>query len=139
MILTETDFLGDWQLERQIVDALTGQVSRFSGRATFTAAASHVRYHEVGTLQLAGGGAAMHAERSYRWLFGPDDVTVQFADGAPFHSFPLQGEAKGTAHLCGADLYQVTYSFADWPGWRAVWAVAGPRKDYVSTSQYARA
>jgi len=47
-----------------------------------------------------------------------------------------QMQAEGTPHLCGQDLYHVAYDFRDWPRWSARWEVAGPRKDYVSTSTY---
>ena len=40
-------------------------------------------------------------------------------------------------HDCAPDVYRVAYDFADWPRWRAVWRVTGPRKDYVMTSDYA--
>lgn len=94
-------------------------------------------YAEMGQLRL-GGGPSMQAARRYRWVFGPDGVSVSFDDGRPFHAFVPQGHVAGTDHPCGADLYRVRYDFTRWPRWQAVWQVRGPRKEYVLVSDYAR-
>lgn len=138
-MLTARDFSGVWQLERTITDALNPHAGRFAGMATFAADdAGALAYLETGTLHY-GDAAPMVATRRYRWLFATTGVAVQFADGAPFHSFVPDGHAAGTDHPCGADFYQVRYDFTCWPQWRATWAVKGPRKNYVSVSHYARA
>ena len=63
-------------------------------------------------------------------------LNVYFADMRPFHSVPLGVEAPEAVHLCPPDRYQVTYDFGAWPGWRSVWQVEGPMKDYVMTTDY---
>jgi len=130
-----SDFIGDWQLQRRIHDDAYGQHGSLAGTARFHANGAVVDYHEQGRLTLAGG-MTMQAERSYIWQPDPQGVTVKFADGAPFHRFDLGGKVKGTQHLCGADLYNVTYNFESWPAWSATWVVAGPRKNYTSVSHY---
>ncbi len=136
-MLTRDDFLGGWALRRQITDHLTGQDSHLSGEAQFTNAGTQaLAYHESGTLVLSNG-AQIAATRDYLWAFTSDRVDVQFADGKPFHSFIPAGHAAGSDHPCGADFYTVRYDFTKWPRWTAVWTVTGPRKDYVSTSEYA--
>ena len=137
-MLGQSDFLGEWRLERVIVDQLNGQNGTLTGRATFTGTDPNaVIYEENGTLILESG-ASMAASRQYLWEFGAPDVTVRFSDGSSFHQFTPTGYAAGTDHPCGADFYTVRYDFTSWPQWRAVWTVTGPRKDYVSTSVYAR-
>ncbi len=124
------DFLGTWALEREIRDA-DGSTGVFEGRAVWTVEAPGALCHESGTLSLPGQGR-FHAERRYRW---DADLLVYFEDGRPFHQVPPMG---GTArHVCDPDLYIVTYDFADWPRWRTVWRVTGPRKDYRMSSRLA--
>lgn len=133
-----SDFAGHWRLSRRIEDHAAGQVGLFEGEAVFTADAGGLAYREEGTLRF-GSGAPMRAERRYFWREVERRIVVTFADGAPFHDFTAAGQGSGTPHLCGADLYRVTYDFAHWPAWRAEWQVAGPRKDYTSISDYSRA
>ncbi|MCC5975408.1 MAG: hypothetical protein JJT81_15350 [Rubellimicrobium sp.] len=99
-------------------------------------ASGHWRYHEEGVMRL-GSAAPMAATRAYLWQPGEGGLTVLFEDGRPFHHFPLTG-GPGADHLCGADLYSVTYDFSGWPLWRSIWEVRGPRKDYRLESRYHR-
>lgn len=132
------DFTGDWQLRRKVTDRLHGQDGQLQGTASFASLGdARLRYTEVGTLRLAGG-AALEARRSYFWRFDAGRVEVTFENDAPFHAFDPIGQAGGTDHLCGEDLYQVEYDFTAWPSWRATWHVVGPRKDYISVSDYLR-
>lgn len=129
-----TDFEGTWRLERQIDDALTGQTGHFTGLASFEAARGGLRYTEDGTLEL--GAARFAATRSYMWRAAGELVAVEFEDGRFFHDFDPAAPAPSAHHDCAPDVYDVRYDFSAWPKWRAVWAVKGPRKNYVSTSQY---
>ncbi len=135
-MLNEQDFLGDWSLARQIDDRAGGQSGQMIGRASFVRADDHVLYREAGQMRL-GNGPAMSAERSYIWRF-ENGVTVQFADGRPFHQFIPSGQVDGTNHPCGDDFYRVKYDFTGWPDWSATWRVTGPRKDYTSITHYTR-
>lgn len=132
------DFLGDWQLTRQITDALHGQNGQLVGHAQFLADGVGLRYQENGQLTLVSG-AVLQADRTYFWNNDESGIAVRFADGAVFHGFDPVGRARGTTHLCGADTYNVAYDFDRWPDWSATWDVTGPRKDYRSISHYNRA
>lgn len=137
MTLDAEDFRGTWGMLRQITDRLGVMDGQLTGQAVFAGVAGRLRYDETGTLTLVSG-AQMEATRCYEWVFDQNDVRVFFEDGTAFHSFCLTGTAHGTPHLCGEDLYKVTYDFADWPVWTATWTVAGPRKDYTSVTRYTR-
>lgn len=132
------DFLGDWALSRRIEDARAGAGGRFEGAAVFTEAGPGLlRYEERGGLRM-GTGPVLTAERRYLWRFEGARVAVLFEDGRAFHGFDPAGRPEAS-HWCDPDAYAVRYDFADWPRWRAVWRVTGPRKDYVMDSAYARA
>jgi len=136
-MLTPTDFMGTWQIERTITDRLTGQAGTFRGTAEFTQSDTGLDYAEQGSMKL-GDGPMMTATRRYHWLFTPELVQVSFDDGRDFHTFVPNGAVAGTDHPCGDDHYKVAYDFTAWPDWRATWTVSGPRKDYTSISQYRR-
>ncbi|MEL6840169.1 MAG: DUF6314 family protein [Pseudomonadota bacterium] len=135
MKLSAQDFAGAWRISRQITDMRILESGALVGEAQFTAIDGGLRYDEQGMLIFAGG-APVKAERSYLWHFGPDEVQVTYADGAPFHSFALTGGREATPHVCGEDLYQGTYSFVRFPDWQVTWTVQGPRKNYRSVTHY---
>ncbi|GAA4216988.1 hypothetical protein GGQ68_003020 [Sagittula marina] len=123
-----TDFLGRWQIAREIAHS-DGTQARFAGTAVWTLGESGADYVETGVLEM--GTARFNAERRYRWT---DALEVYFDDGRFFHAVPQSGGRA--SHWCDPDQYDVTYEFADWPRWRAVWRVRGPRKDYTMISCY---
>jgi hypothetical protein len=127
-------FEGEWRITRVITDRAGGPEGRFAGMARFTRAPFGLLYVEEGELRL--GETAFRATREYRWVFGEGAVEVFFADGRFFHAFGL--DATEAEHLCGEDMYRVTYDFWRWPEWEAVWDVTGPRKDYAMRSLYVR-
>lgn len=137
MMLKAADFAGDWQLDRTITDRHGGMDGTLQGLATLSGQGDVLRYEETGRLKLQSG-PVMEATRAYLWTFEDAHVVVRFADGADFHSFIPEGTVPGTTHLCGEDLYDVTYDFRVWPAWTATWSVRGPRKDYTSVSHYSR-
>ncbi|MFW2586727.1 DUF6314 family protein [Sagittula sp. SSi028] len=126
-----TDFLGFWQISREIAQA-DGTRALFTGHGTWTQRPDGgADYAETGQLEMGGG--RFTAERRYHWTPGLD---VYFDDGRFFHRVPAGGGATG--HWCDPDQYDVRYDFADWPAWTVVWQVHGPRKDYTMTSRYTR-
>jgi len=136
-MLRREDFVGTWKLQRKIADHLSGQDGQLVGEAVLSPSGeAGLIYDETGTLVLANG-TQMAATRRYHWGFADGQVVVTFADGLHFHQFTPFGDVAGTDHPCGDDFYTVQYDFTAWPKWRAVWTVKGPRKDYVSTSDYA--
>lgn len=130
------DFEGRWRLDRRIENA-QGADARFEGLATFVPVPGGLDLHEAGTMVLDGQGR-FHAERRYLWRAAGTRIAVQFDDGRAFHQFDPGVTAPEAHHLCTPDDYRVAYDFADWPRWRAVWRVIGPRKDYVMRSLYFR-
>lgn len=130
-------FEGSWSLERSIDDRLQGALWQFSGQAEFVRAELGLTYREHGHLRSAEG-VSVAAERRYLWRETDAGIAVLHGDGQAFHHFcPVSG-AMDAAHLCGEDLYHVSYDFADWPNWSAQWTALGPRKDYFLVSRYQR-
>lgn len=128
-------FAGRWRLHRRIDDALAGTEGVMDGWAEFRPEGVGLICEERGVLRF-GEGPPLEAKRCYFWRAeAPGRIAVAFEDGRPFHSFAL-GPAAIAEHDCAADHYKVDYDFADWPRWRAIWRVNGPRKDYVSVSDY---
>lgn len=131
------DFEGLWRIERRIRDLRAGTGGTLVGFATFRPEAGGLRCEERGRLSY-GGGPSLEAARDYLWLpDSPGRIAVRFADGRPFHAFDL-GPAAQADHWCDPDSYRVDYEFSGWPVWTMVWAVRGPRKDYVSESTFRR-
>jgi hypothetical protein len=145
-----SEFEGVWKITRQITHA-DGTVARFNGAGTFVWIKSGLVYDEHGILQLempptnvsgpAELGPKVTGTRRYFWdtpddVSGTDHVPMRFSDGRAFHLVPLGG--GDAAHWCDPDQYDVSYDFADWPFWSAVWRVRGPCKNYMMTSDYSR-
>ena len=124
---------GKWSLSREMIHS-SGEVDRFEGNATFTRTGPRLIQDETGTLTTPSG--SFTATRRYVWTERGGRLEVSFDDMRPFHTIPLGEVRPETVHLCDPDRYQVAYDFSDWPRWRTVWTVEGPRKDYVMKSRY---
>lgn len=130
-------FSGEWTLVRTITDRRAGAAGRFEGTCLFTASDAGLVCEERGRLRY-GGQPEMDAKRRYLWRQpAPGRIVVDHGDGRPFHAFDLEPVAEAE-HLCPPDTYRATYDFRTWPRWRVTWRVSGPRKDYVSVSDYRR-
>ncbi|WP_231125795.1 DUF6314 family protein [Roseovarius gahaiensis] len=126
---TLADFEGRWQMVRRIVHA-DGTVARMEGEACWTPAPDGLICEERGLLQVADA-APLEAQRRYLWS---DGLRVWFDDGRFFHQVPARG---GTcSHWCDPDQYEGRYVFGQWPSWRCIWQVRGPRKDYIMMTEY---
>lgn len=134
-VLLSEDFVGAWQIERSIKDARMGTNGQLTGSATFTPNEHGLAYIETGVLHLQGH-APFKAERRYQWRFVDGAIHVDFYDCRSFHSF--DPASPSASHWCDPDTYNVTYEFADWPNWRSIWDVTGPKKDYQMITDYAR-
>lgn len=135
MKLGPADFLGKWQISREITDFRILESGQLEGHAEFSQSSDGLDYYEQGQLRFAGGAPVL-AERRYLWTFSDTEVRVDHADGAAFHSFALTGGPMTTPHLCGEDLYRGVYSFVRFPEWQVSWTVEGPRKKYRSVTRY---
>ena len=131
---TKAGLIGRWRIVRRIEDQL-GPDATFEGEGVFAPAGDALLWEETGALRM-DAGPPMTATRSYRWRFADARVFVDYADASPFHDFdPAEPMAS---HLCGADTYDVIYTFDLPASWTATWRVIGPRKDYVSISEMTR-
>jgi len=130
------DFIGAYTVARRIEDRLSGAETTFEGTAQITATDEGADYTETGHLIM--NAQRFTAQRSYVWRAAGARIDVLFADGRPFHDFDPQSGGQATQHLCGDDLYQGGYDFAEWTCWCLRWDVSGPRKDYASVTWYAR-
>ena len=137
MTLNLHDFEGDWQIERRIVDHLTGRTGRLQGRAQFIPDAEGLTYEEAGQLEFPGQ-PPFSATQRYLWRQQGGAIDILFADSRAFHSFDPAHATPDASHDCPPDWYEVSYSFVDWPTWSAQWSVRGPRKNYISTTRYTR-
>ena len=137
MTLALYDFEGDWQITRRIEDHLTGRIGHLQGRAVFTPDTAGLAYQETGLLEFPGQ-PALNATQRYLWRQDGEALAVFFADGRDFHRFNPNQSQPQASHDCPPDWYNVSYSFAGWPGWSATWSVRGPRKDYISVTDYTR-
>ena len=141
---------GSWRAERTVRDLAsmddTDDTADDTDEGTFTGTTTFspldgggLLHHESGT--FVWQGVARPAERTLRFLPGtaPGTADVRFADGRPFHDLDLTSGRWITDHPCAADLYRGEFTVLDPDHWRTVWRVAGPAKDLVLTTDYARA
>jgi hypothetical protein len=130
---------GSWHVERSVRDRAGGDEGRFDGITRFSPVKrSGLLHEESGTFVWLG--VARPAERTLRFLPGPTpgSADVRFADGRPFHDLDLTSGRHVADHPCSADLYRGEFSVRDADHWRTVWRVAGPAKDLLLTTDYAR-
>ena len=130
---------GDWQLSRVVTDHLTGETLALSGRASFRPDGAGLAYEESG--HWTGGALqGMTGRQSYLWRAAPGRIEVLFPDGRLFHALglPLQDGAE-ILHDCAPDTYRGAYAFDLPGGFVQHWRVTGPRKDYLSRSDFRRA
>jgi hypothetical protein len=148
------DFTGIWRIERDIENAI-GPDAQFSGQAHFTALpapqlgqlnpqAPCLKLRETGEMTFADQPTSFAATRHYYWQEGPQNAAAQktihvyYDDGRFFHHFDPQDLRATAHHDCPPDVYDVTYDFAHWPNWQAIWQVSGPKKSYCLRSRYFR-
>ncbi|GGD34895.1 DUF6314 family protein [Sinisalibacter lacisalsi] len=129
------DFTGRWRIARRIEDAWMDTTGLFEGVARFTPDAEGLLYSEVGELRLPQE-PPMAARRKLLWRQDGAGIAVLFEDGRPFHRIDPAARVVQDWHDCDPDAYDVTYNFTRWPHWRMIWKVCGPRKDYVSISDF---
>lgn len=118
--------LGEWALERVVVDRRAGV--RGTVRGTTTLALEHdglVRWEESGTMELAGRTTPVSRTLIVRRNHG-GAWTVCFADGRTFHDW-VWGAC--VVHDCAPDEYTGVLA-GDADRWTVRWDAAGPAKDY---------
>lgn len=133
-IATEAWFRGRWQMVRIIENVTEGIIGEFWGECDFAPDGKGLACSEAGVLRFRG--ADYHSGRVSLWRFPSNGrIDVLYDDGRPFHRFQL--DAPRAEHLCGDDVYRVSYDFGI-ETWLSVWDVTGPSKDYSMTTRYRR-
>jgi hypothetical protein len=126
------DFLiGDWRIDRQILDAGGGQVGSFTGLGRFhpdTEVHGLLRYVEHGTMALDSHRGPAFRRLGYH-VDGPV-ARVVFDDGRFFHDLDLRDGVYEVEHPCRADRYRGRFEVVSERTWRHDWTVTGPRKDH---------
>ena len=130
---------GVWLLARTI----EGKAS-MTGTAVFTRLDTGLlKYREEGRIRLADG-KVFDGHREYLYERSPGGFTVLFAENPPrlFHGIAIarDGDALvGSAtHLCIADNYDSRYTFLSDGSFVIAHTVNGPRKDYLSRTEFRR-
>jgi hypothetical protein len=129
--------LGTWEVARTLHDAELG-AGRFDGRATFTATADGLAWHETGRMRL--GAYDGPAGRKLHIVAAGRGWEVRFADGRRFHALDLDGDGTcALEHPCGADRYTGEFIVQGPDAFEVRWRVSGPRKAQALTGRYVRA
>ncbi|MFZ6992912.1 DUF6314 family protein [Curtobacterium sp. RRHDQ66] len=118
--------LGEWALERVVVDRRAGVRGTVRGTTTLTLEhAGLVRWEESGTMELAGRTTPVSRALTVR---RDDDGTwtVCFADGRTFHDWVW---GASVVHACAPDEYTGVLA-GDADRWTVRWDAVGPAKDY---------
>lgn len=134
--------MGHWHYQR----CITGGY-KAAGTVTFSlhdASEGTLLYAETGVLRTPHG-EALNAWQ--RYLFKPQtqQLLILFDEQPPrpFHAVSLrmkQDAVMGrSVHLCGADHYDSSYIFCPHGQFYITHRVHGPRKRYISKTQYTRA
>ncbi|XAS64697.1 DUF6314 family protein [Pseudarthrobacter sp. So.54] len=142
--------LGNWKVERTLLDRSTGTRGTFTGvvRLTPTEDDGGLHFREEGTVSWAsvpGGPASapFTGPASREYLLRPtgaaDTMDMLFADGRPFHRMGFGPQNSQARHWCDPDTYRVNYTKTGRDGFRYQWDVTGPAKDQLLTSVLRRA
>ena len=132
--------LGDWSVDRTLLDRATGSRGTFVGVVRFTETNDGgLRFREEGTVQWnpAGGTPfAGPASREYllRASATPDAMDMFFPDGRPFHRIGFGGQDHRDTHWCDPDTYRVEYTKLGPDEFHYRWDVTGPAKDLLLES-----
>ncbi|MFI1379356.1 DUF6314 family protein [Embleya sp. NPDC020886] len=134
---TAAYLLGEWSIERTVVDERSGARGTFVGTALFRRVGGELLEVESG--DFVWGGIGNPATRTHR-LVPHDDGTVDvlFADGRPFHHLDLRTGHWHTRHPCAADRYDGEFTVVSPDEWHLCWRVWGPAKTQLLTSVYRR-
>lgn len=129
---------GEWQLTRRV----SGQ-AQMTGTAEFSPDELGLQYHETGQMTLADG-PTLHFSRRYLYRIWAGGFDVLF-DETParlfqrvdlvIHGAQITGEGF---HDCQPDSYVSAYTFELPTKFSIVHRVNGPRKSYVSETDFTR-
>ena len=130
---------------RNIHDHRDDTKGSFEGVATFSdiergpVADPTTSLHFRETGRLLFGNFSGPAERSLFFLqTSPSTMRVTFTDGRLFVDLDLRGGTPNVQHLCGDDVYEITFDFRSPDVVEEIWRVSGPRKDYEASTVMTR-
>src|SRR3546814_323510 len=123
--------IGNWCVERKIIDQRGGGMLVFVGHAVITESA----FDEYGELQMAG--SRLDSRRHYRVSMEDECAQVLFPDGSPFIRLARE-PSQHVVHHCGDDTYRGQFFVSDTDRWVEVWSVTGPKKRYRSITHFRR-
>lgn len=118
------DLLGEWRLDRAVLDRRSGLRGCVHGSLVVTDEGSRLRWAERGTFRW--DGREVPVERTYLLVPGTagDVPEVLFADGRPFHPWR---PGEWVEHPCAEDRYRGLVT-GEGERVRVVWEVRGPAK-----------
>ena len=130
-----------FNFERVIRDALSRSEFVARGRAHWLPPAEQPADTAGRTLtqteegSLVDTGAAVRA--SYTWHFDESSAaSIRFPDGRAFvDGVDLTKGSCAVSHACEPDTYDGSFTVED-RTMRLTWTVRGPRKDYISTTEF---
>jgi 8-oxo-dGTP pyrophosphatase MutT (NUDIX family) len=137
--------LGNWSVDRTMLDRTTGSRGTFSGVVRFTETDDGgLRFREEGTVQWNPvGGAPFAGPASRGYLLKPSatpaTMDMFFPDGRPFHRIGFGGQDNRDQHWCDPDTYRVGYTMLGPDDFRYSWDITGPAKDLLLESVLRRA
>ncbi len=126
------ELVGQWRLQRRLVDRRTSTFGRVEGRLTIEAGSARLRWVEAG--QLTWAEQCLTVSREYGLEFIDGQWWMTFADGRLFHPWT---PGQVVRHDCVDDLYVglVQVSAARM---RTVWDVTGPAKHQRIVTRFER-
>ena len=124
-------YLGDWIVERSILDESSGDIILCAGHATLERNDDRLRYDEAVSFRLRD--RLVQATRTYFYRFAAGVIAATFADGRTFFVTSLQpdGTARAT-HRCGPDVYAGTLTLRE-RDWETRWDATGTKALSIRT------
>ncbi len=117
------------------------------GKACFKETAPNLlHYQEQGVLIHQGGQFTVYRDYFYSFDRLSNEINVYFARNQQpddllhtlFFQEAINPIIAAGRHLCKNDCYEVSYHFLSEYRFEVIYRVKGPRKDYVSTTQYSK-
>lgn len=120
-----TDLLGDWALDRTVLDRRAGMTGVVTGTTSLRAVdESTMSWTETGTMEF--GGRSTPVSRALVVRRVGESWAVCFADGRTFHDWVW---GASVVHACAPDEYTGVLA-GDASRWTVRWDAVGPAKDY---------
>lgn len=131
-LVSPLQLLGEWRLDRRLIDRRTGQHGTVRGRLVLASDGTGVRWSEQGELQW--GGALFPISRELTIVADQLGWQVCFRDGRPFHRWQ---PGSVVVHPCRADSYcgLITVDRSR-TRMRVLWDVVGPAKQQRILTRY---